>query len=158
MATISSATPTISLSRASKLTSSSSSYSSSTVALSSSSSLFLRGNGAGLRLVSGQRAALRGRSSGGRKRFSCNCLFGLGVPELVVIAGVAALVFGPKKLPEVGRSIGKTFKGFQQAAKEFETELKKEPDSLAQAPSEGFEEINQEEKRDATVSSTKEDS
>nr|GMD46727.1 sec-independent protein translocase protein TATA, chloroplastic-like [Ipomoea batatas] len=155
MATISSATPTISLSRASKLTSSSSS---STVALSSSSSLFLRGNGAGLRLVSNQRAALRGsRSSGGRKRFSCNCLFGLGVPELVVIAGVAALVFGPKKLPEVGRSIGKTFKGFQQAAKEFETELKKEPDSLAQAPSEGVE-INQEEKRDATVSSTKEDS
>ncbi|XP_019187424.1 PREDICTED: sec-independent protein translocase protein TATA, chloroplastic-like [Ipomoea nil] len=154
MATISSVTPTISLSRshASKLTSSSSS---STVALSSSSSLFLRSNGAGLRMVSGQRAA---RSSGGRKRFSCNCLFGLGVPELVVIAGVAALVFGPKKLPEVGRSIGKTFKGFQQAAKEFETELKKEPDSLAQAPSEGVEEINQQEKRDATVSSTKEDS
>lgn len=46
--------------------------------------------------------------------FSCNCLFGLGVPELVVIAGVVALVFGPKKLPEVGRSIGKTVKSFQQ--------------------------------------------
>jgi len=33
---------------------------------------------------------------------------------LAVIAGVAALVFGPKQLPEIGRSIGKTVKSFQQ--------------------------------------------
>lgn len=48
----------------------------------------------------------------------------MGFPEIAVIAGIAALVFGPSKLPEIGKGLGQTVKSFQTAAKEFETELK----------------------------------
>jgi sec-independent protein translocase protein TatA len=43
-------------------------------------------------------------------------LFGLGGPELLVIGAVAAIVFGPSKLPELGKGLGKTVKSFQGAA------------------------------------------
>ena len=55
-----------------------------------------------------------------------NGLFGLGLPELVVIGGVSSLLFGPSKLPELRKSLGKTVKSFQSAANEFNEELKKE--------------------------------
>jgi sec-independent protein translocase protein TatA len=57
-------------------------------------------------------------------------IFGIGLPEMGLIMIVALLVFGPKKLPEIGRSLGKALKGFQDASKEFETEFKKEADRL----------------------------
>lgn len=41
-----------------------------------------------------------------------------------MVGGVAALLFGPSKLPEIGRSVGKSVRGFQSAAEEFEEELK----------------------------------
>ncbi|XP_021742251.1 sec-independent protein translocase protein TATA, chloroplastic-like [Chenopodium quinoa] len=90
----------------------------------SSTTAFFRINTTGLGLRVRTRPATRTR-----KGFCCNSLFGLGVPELAVIAGVAAIVFGPKQLPEIGRSFGKTIKSFQQAAKEFEQELKNPEDA-----------------------------
>ncbi|XP_039139425.1 sec-independent protein translocase protein TATA, chloroplastic [Dioscorea cayenensis subsp. rotundata] len=89
---------------------------------------------------------------------SVRCLFGLGVPELAVIAGVAALVFGPKKLPEIGRSIGKTVKSFQQAAKELETELKKPPEDAATPTATEIPKAvsSEEEKKELEASTTKE--
>jgi len=70
----------------------------------------------------------------GRQPVVCG-LFGLGVPELVVIAGVAAVLFGPKQLPQVGKSLGKTVKSFQEAAKEFESEIKQGMESASESVS-----------------------
>ena len=62
-------------------------------------------------------------------------VFGIGLPEMAVIGAIALLVFGPKRLPEFGRTLGKTLKGFQAASKEFEREIHKtmaEPESIEQ--------------------------
>ena len=52
-------------------------------------------------------------------------VFGIGLPEIAVIAALGLLVFGPKRLPELGRTLGKTLKGFQEASSEFEREIQK---------------------------------
>ncbi len=44
-------------------------------------------------------------------------MFGLGWAELGVIAIVAILIFGPKKIPELGSALGKTLKGFKEEMK-----------------------------------------
>ena len=60
-------------------------------------------------------------------------VFGIGLPEMAVIAIIALLVFGPKKLPEIGRSLGKSLRSFQDASKEFETEFKREAQKIEES-------------------------
>jgi len=47
-------------------------------------------------------------------------MFGLGTPELIVIMGIAFLVFGGKKLPEIGAGLGKGIKSFKKGLSDVE--------------------------------------
>ena len=52
-------------------------------------------------------------------------ILGIGILEIAVIIVLALLIFGPKRLPQLGKTIGKTLKGLQTASKEFENEINK---------------------------------
>ncbi|MGC5326316.1 twin-arginine translocase TatA/TatE family subunit [Brevibacillus sp. SYSU BS000544] len=46
-------------------------------------------------------------------------LSSIGVPGLILILGLALIIFGPKKLPEMGRAFGQTLKEFKKSTREL---------------------------------------
>ncbi len=52
-------------------------------------------------------------------------MFGLGVPELIVILVIALVIFGPGKLPEIGSALGKGIRDFKKSFEGVEEDIKK---------------------------------
>jgi sec-independent protein translocase protein TatA len=50
----------------------------------------------------------------------------IGMPELIVIFVVALLVFGPKRLPELGRSLGRGISEFRRASTDLRSSIERE--------------------------------
>jgi len=53
-------------------------------------------------------------------------MFGIGMPELIIILVIILIIFGAGKLPEIGAGLGKGIKNFKKATKEVDSSDKKE--------------------------------
>jgi sec-independent protein translocase protein TatA len=57
-----------------------------------------------------------------RLRGRGDVMFGLGVQELLIILAILLLIFGPKKLPQLGSALGRTIRGFKKGVQEGDDE------------------------------------
>lgn len=71
----------------------------------------------------------------------------LGWTEILLIGGIALLLFGPNKLPSLGRSLGESIRGFKKALNE---EPSPEPEAKKQLSQNQTEPLNQKETQDQT--------
>ena len=68
-------------------------------------------------------------------------MFGMGMPEIILILAIALIVIGPRKLPDLGRSLGRALREFRKATTEFKSSLNIDDDDLG-AVRRSFSEIN----------------
>ena len=76
-------------------------------------------------------------------------MFGsLGMPELIVIFVIALVVFGPRKLPELGRSLGRGIAEFKKATNELQNTLEQEINADEQRTKDAAAQVTSSSRRD----------
>ena len=65
-------------------------------------------------------------------------MFGIGAPELIFILVLALLIFGPKRLPQLGRTLGKGMAEFRKASTEIQRAFNTELDPPAETPAQRY--------------------
>ena len=61
-------------------------------------------------------------------------MFGIGFPELILILIIGLVIFGPGKLPEIGRAVGKGLQEFKKASSEFSNSINETPSNGSITP------------------------
>jgi len=82
-------------------------------------------------------------------------MFGIGMPEMILILAIALIVIGPKKLPDLAKSLGRAMREFKKATSEFKETMDLDED-LKEVKS-TFEDINDEIKGSLTETAVKDD-
>ena len=62
-------------------------------------------------------------------------MFGLGTVELLIVLGIVVLIFGARRLPEIGSGIGKAIKNFKSGVSEEEIDVTPENDQVGEGKS-----------------------
>ena len=68
-------------------------------------------------------------------------MFGIGMPEMILILAIALIVIGPKKLPDLAKSLGRAMREFKKATNEFKDTM--QIDNELSEVKKAFDDINE---------------